>query len=84
LQYPATRALVLQAIEEQKRTSRTRNSIANMGMKTNLNLKRQGSESSRMDGLADTPVYKEVAMANTFNKIKPNLFAAAMEVYERV
>jgi hypothetical protein len=55
-----------------------------MGMKPNLNLKRPGSESSRMDGLADTPVYKEVAMANTFNKIKPNLFAAAMEVYERV
>jgi hypothetical protein len=37
-----------------------------------------------MDGQADTRVYKHVAMANTFNKTKPPLFVAAMEVYERV
>jgi hypothetical protein len=55
-----------------------------MEIKTNLNSKRWGSESSRTDGLADTSVYKDVAMANTFNKIKPNLFVAAMEVYKRV
>jgi hypothetical protein len=51
-------------------------------IKTNLNSKRWGSESSRTDGVADTRVYKKVAMA--FNKIKPNLFVTAMDVYEMV
>jgi hypothetical protein len=55
-----------------------------MEMKTHLNSKEWSSESSRTDDLADTHVYKEVAMANTFNKTKHNLFVAAMEVYERV
>jgi hypothetical protein len=54
-----------------------------MEIKTKPNLKSWGSESSRTDGLADTRVYKEVAMANTFGKTKSNLFVAAMKIYER-
>jgi hypothetical protein len=53
-----------------------------MEIKTNLNSKKWGSELSRTDGLADTCVYMEVAMANTFNK-KTHLFVVAMEVFER-
>jgi hypothetical protein len=39
---------------------------------------------SRTDGLTDTRVYQEVAGAKLTSKQKPNLFVAAMEVYERV
>jgi hypothetical protein len=37
-----------------------------------------------MDGLADTRVYKQVAMAKLSTKQNLNLFMVAMEVYERV
>jgi hypothetical protein len=49
-----------------------------MEITTNLKSQRWGSELTRTDGLADTRVYKQ------FNKIKSNLFVAAMEVYQRV
>jgi hypothetical protein len=65
---PATRALLLQAIEEQAITSRTSNSIANMQIRTNLKSQRWDSESSRMDGLTDTRVHKQVAMAKLSTK----------------
>jgi hypothetical protein len=42
-----------------------------------------GPESRRTGGLADTRVYKEVALAKLTRK-KANLFVADMEVYERV
>jgi len=46
---------------------------------TNLESTRWGSESSRTDGLVDTRVYKEVAMAKLSTKQKPpNLFMAAL------
>jgi hypothetical protein len=55
-----------------------------MEIRTNLKSQRWDSESSRTDGLADTCVYKQVAMAKLSTKQKPNLFVVAMEVYERV
>jgi hypothetical protein len=67
-----------------RRTSITSNSIANVEMETNLITPSWGSESGRKGGLADTRVYKEVAMAKLTTKQKPNLFVAAMGVYERV
>jgi hypothetical protein len=51
---------------------------------TNPKTQRWNSELSRTDALADTRVYKQVAMANTFNKTKSDLFVTAMEVYKRV
>ena len=35
-----------------------------------------------MDGLVDTRVYEEIAMAKLSTKQNPDLFVAAMEVYE--
>jgi hypothetical protein len=61
----------LQAIEEQARTSITSNSIANVEMETNLITPSWGSESGRTGGLADTRVYKEVAMAKLTTKQNP-------------
>jgi hypothetical protein len=42
-----------------------------MEMKTNLKSQSWGSESSRTDGLVDTRVYKEVAMAKLSTKQNP-------------
>ena len=42
-------------------------------MKTNLKSQSWGSESSRMDGLVDTRVYKEVAMAKLSTKQNPSV-----------
>jgi hypothetical protein len=53
-------------------------------METNLITPSWGSKSGRKGGLADTRVYKEVAMAKLTTKQKPNLFVTAMGVYERV
>jgi hypothetical protein len=53
-------------------------------METNLITPSWGSESGRKGGLADTRIYKEVAMAKLTTKQKPNLFVTAMGVYERV
>jgi hypothetical protein len=64
---PATRAPILQAIKEQSKISRTSNSIAN-GDDNQSESQRWGSESSRTDGLADTRIYKQVAMAKLSTK----------------
>jgi hypothetical protein len=53
-------------------------------METNLITPCWGSESGRKGGLADTRVYKEVAMAKLTTKQNPNRFVMAMGVYERV
>jgi hypothetical protein len=50
-------------------------------METNLITPSWGSESGRKGGLADTRVYKEVAIAKLTTKQKPNLFLTAMGVY---
>jgi len=42
-----------------------------MEMKTNLKSQSWDSESSRTDGLVDTRVYKEVAMAKLTSKQNP-------------
>ena len=42
-------------------------------MKNNLNSQSWGSESSRTDGLVDTRVYKEVAMAKLSTKQNPTV-----------
>jgi len=44
-----------------------------MEMKTNLKSQSWGSESSRTDGLVDTRVYKEVAMAKLSTKQNPTV-----------
>jgi hypothetical protein len=56
-----------------QRTSITSNSIANVEMETNLISQSWGSELGRMGGLADTRVYKEVAMAKLTTKQNPNV-----------
>jgi hypothetical protein len=53
-------------------------------METNVITPSWGSESGTKGGLADTRVYKEIAMAKLTTKQKPNLFLTAMGVYEWV
>ena len=52
--------------------------------KTNLISQSWGSESGRTGGLADTRVYKEVAMAKLTTKQKPQSVCDSYGVYERV
>jgi hypothetical protein len=54
-----------------------------MEMKTNLKSQSWGSESSRTDGLVDTRVYKEVAMAK-LDLNKTQLFLVAAKGYMKV
>ena len=53
-----------------------------MEIKFNIKSQMWGSESSRTDGLADTRVYKEVAMAKLSTKQNPTVLGGGQRVYD--